>query len=280
MRTADNVLSMRISEGAAGYGIYVMLLELLRDSETRSLVANPKNLAFAINESDVSLVERIVNDYGLFEVAPDGAFRSPWLEQQMQEYDSKKEAAREAGRRGAAKRYGHPVEKEQQPHSDPMGGAKGSLKAPDSNKTNTIISDKQNKPNPKLLDLKWDAYGGEDLLSIARLIQPPIDDITRQWAAGKQKELDEQRGRGKHNLDILVEICDNYKLGDAMFTFLLRYTDLGKVGSPELVKLIAIYHKNKADKFVPKYPAEYILVKLLTENNNDTQNCLQDKDQA
>ena len=68
MRTADHVLAMRIQEGAAGYGIYVMLLELLRDSETRSLVMNPKNLAFAINEPDVSLVERVITQYGLFEV--------------------------------------------------------------------------------------------------------------------------------------------------------------------------------------------------------------------
>ena len=120
MRTADHVLAMRIQEGAAGYGIYVMLLELLRDSETRSLVNNPKNLAFAINEPDVALVERVITDYGLFEIAPDGAFRSPWLQQQLEEYDAKKEAAREAGKRGAAARYGKKYQEKKNDDSDPI----------------------------------------------------------------------------------------------------------------------------------------------------------------
>ena len=269
MRTADHVLAMRIQEGAAGYGIYVMLLELLRDSDTRSLVCNPKNLAFAINEPDVELVSRVINDYGLFEVAPDGAFRSPWLQSQLEEYDAKKEAAREAGRKGAAKRYGTKAEGQQTNTNNPIGNPCPPLSVPHSNITNNIQQNTINKPNSKLLDLSWDAYGGQDLLSIARTIQPPLDDITRQWAKGKQKELDEQRGRNKHNLDVLLEICDHYGFGDSMFTFLLRFTDLGKIGSPELVKLIKIYNTNRADKFMPKYPAEYLLVKLLAENKTD-----------
>ena len=228
MRTADHVLAMRIQEGAAGYGIYVMLLELLRDSETRSLVCNPKNLAFAINEPDVALVERVIKDYGLFEVAPDGAFRSPWLIQQLEDYDAKKAAAREAGRKGAARRYG-----------------------------------KQIPTKSKLANLEFEGYTGDDLFSLARTIQPPLDDVTRRWAEGKQKELDAQRGRNKHNLDAILEVCDHYKFGDGMFTFLLKYTNLGQVGHPGLVKLLAIYTANKKEKFTPKYPAEYLLVKLL-----------------
>ena len=121
MRTADHVLAMRIQEGAAGYGIYVMLLELLRDSETRSLVFNPRNLAFAINEPDIALVERVIQEYGLFEIAPDGAFRSPWLQQQLEEYDAKKEAAREAGKRGAAARYGKKYPVPDNDDSNPIG---------------------------------------------------------------------------------------------------------------------------------------------------------------
>lgn len=263
MRTADHVLAMRIQEGAAGYGIYVMLLELLRDSETRSLVMNPKNLAFAINEQDVALVERVITQYGLFEVAPDGAFRSPWLQQQLEEYDAKKEAAREAGRRGAARRYG----KEQSPTdtSDrvPIGTPCPPPSVPYSNITQY---NKQNEIKPtksKLANLEFEGYTGDDLFSLARTIQPPIDDITRRWAEGKQKELDAQRGRNKHNLDAIIEVCDHYKLGESMFTFLLKFTNLGQVGHAGLVKLLAIYTANKKEKFVPKYPAEYLLVKLL-----------------
>lgn len=263
MRTADHVLAMRIQEGAAGYGIYVMLLELLRDSETRSLVMNPKNLAFAINEQDVALVERVIKDYGLFEVAPDGAFRSPWLQQQLEDYDAKKEAAREAGRRGAARRYGKEQGSADSENRVPIGTPCPTLSAPYSNITNDINENKINPTKSKLLGLSWEGYSGKDLFSLARTKEPPLSDITKQWASGKQKELDRDRGRGKHNLDILLEISGHYSLGDDMFTFLLKFTNLGQVGHPGLVKLIAIYNGNKKDGFAPKYPAEYLLTKLL-----------------
>ena len=263
MRTADHVLAMRIQEGAAGYGIYVMLLELLRDSETRSLVNNPRNLAFAINEPDPAIVQRVIENYGLFEIAPDGAFRSPWLQQQLEEYDAKKEAAREAGRRGAARRYG----KEPSTADGNDRVAIGYQCPPPSVPHGNIIEyNNTNEIKPtksKLLGMSWEGYSGQDLFSLARTKEPVLSDITRQWASGKQKELDSDRGRGKHNLDCLVEISDHYSLGDGMFTFLLKYTNLGQVGRPELVKLIAIYQGNKKDGFMPKYPAEYLLTKLL-----------------
>ena len=263
MRTADHVLAMRIQEGAAGYGIYVMLLELLRDSETRSLVCNPKNLAFAINEPDIALVERVIKDYGLFEVAPDGAFRSPWLIQQLEDYDAKKAAAREAGRKGAARRYGKQIEPTDTSDRVPIGTPCPPPSVPYSNITNNINENKIKPTKSKLANLEFEGYTGDDLFSLARTIQPPIDDITRRWAEGKQKELDAQRGRNKHNLDAILEVCDHYKFGDGMFTFLLKYTNLGQVGHPGLVKLLAIYTANKKEKFTPKYPAEYLLVKLL-----------------
>ena len=256
---------MRIQEGAAGYGIYVMLLELLRDSETRSLVMNPKNLAFAINEPDIALVERVITQYGLFEVAPDGAFRSPWLQQQLEEYDAKKEAAREAGRRGAARRYGKEPSSANSDDRVAIGTLCPPPSAPHSNITKYNITNETKPTKSKLLSLSWEGYSGNDLFSLARTKEPALSEITRQWAAGKQKELDRDRGLGKHNLDILLEISDHYSLGDDMFTFLLKYTNLGQVGRPELVKLIAIYNGNKKDAFTPKYPAEYILTKLLEQ---------------
>lgn len=265
MRTADHVLAMRIQEGAAGYGIYVMLLELLRDSETRSLVMNPKNLAFAINEPDIDMVERVITQYGLFEVTPDGAFRSPWLQQQLEEYDAKKEAAREAGRRGAARRYGRVPGTGAEKDSDPIGTP---CPPPSSPHSNIRVYNNTNEIKPtksKLLGMSWEGYSGDDLFSLARTKESPLSDITKQWASGKQKELDRDKGLGKHNLDILLEISGHYSLGDEMFTFLLKYTNLGQVGRPELVKLIAIYNGNKKDGFTPKYPAEYLLTKLLEQ---------------
>jgi len=263
MRTADHVLAMRIEEGAAGYGIYVMLLELLRDSESRSLVLNPRNLAFAINEPDSALVERVIRQYALFDVRDDNTFTSPWLEAQMEEYDAKKKAASEAGRRGAAKRYGQDVGQKPTTNSDPIGtpcppplGAHGNI-------TNIIIPDKPNQSKSKLLGLSYEGLTGEDLFNIARKDNGPVSSITRQWQQGKQKELDEQRGMFKHNLDAILNVCDYFNLGDSCYSFLLRYTDLGKVGAAHMVNLMALFNRAKEEKFKPRFPAEYVIVKLL-----------------
>lgn len=263
MRTADQVLAMRIQEGSAGYGIYVMLLELLRDSETRSLVCNPKNLAFAINEPDIPLVERVIKDYGLFEIAPDGAFRSPWLNQQLEEYDAKKAAAQEAGRRGAAKRYGKVLEDDKGGHSDPIDTPCPTPSTPYSNKTNNTEENKIKSTKSKLLDLTWGNMTGVDLFNLARQTSTEIDDITRQWLSGKQKELDAGRGRGKHNTEALLEVCDHFNLQNEMLVWLIKFTNYGEVGSRPMVKLMEVYHAAKDSKFKPKYPSEYLLVKLL-----------------
>lgn len=265
MRTADHVLAMRIQEGAAGYGIYVMLLELLRDSETRSLVNNPRNLAFAINEPDPALVQRVIENYGLFEIAPDGAFRSPWLQQQLEEYDAKKAAAAEAGRRGAAKRYGRTTYDEKAPDSDPIGTLCPPPSVPHSNITQYNNTNDIKQTKSKLLGMSWGDMTGQDLFNLARQSSTEIDDITRQWLHGTQEDLDATRGHGKHNLEGLLEFCDYFHLQNEMLVWLIKYTNYFEVGTRQTRQIVALQKKCQDEKFVPKYPAEYILVKLLEQ---------------
>ena len=263
MRTSNHVLSMRIREGAAGYGIYVMLLELLRDSETRTLVVNPANLAFAINEPDIPLVERVIREYGLFDLAPDGTFSSPWLNGQLEEYDAKKAAAAEAGRRGAAKRYGKQLPADGADNSNPIGTLCPPLSPPHSNITNNRVPDKTNRSRSKLLGLTWGDMTGEDLYDLARGPQAEIDEITLQWATGKQKELDADRGAGKHNLGAVLDVARYFHLGQEVYIWLLKFTNLGEIGRPPLMKLLRIMREAQETKFRPQYPSEYVIVKCL-----------------
>lgn len=263
MRTADHVLAMRIREGSAGYGIYIMLLELLRDSNDRKLVNNPANLAFAINEPDVELVRRVLSEYDLFSLDESGRVSSPWLDSQLGEYDAKKQAAVEAGRRGAAKRYGKQLENEQEGNRVPIATLNPPLSAPHSNIINNMKPNESNQSKSKLLGMSWGDMSGEDLFNLARAARTEIDDITRQWLQGKQEELESRSGRDKYNLGALLEICDHFHLANEMLVFLIKYTNFGQVGRQPLVKLLRIYNEAKATKFMPKYPAEYVLVKLL-----------------
>ena len=263
MRTADQVLSMRIQEGSAGYGVYVMLLELLRDAENRRLVFNPKHLAFAMNEPDVDLVQRVVQDYALFTMDDDGKFSSPWLEQQMNEYDAKKAAAVAAGKRGAARRYGKSYQVEAEEDRVPMGGAMATQSVPDSNITQHNKTNEINSTKSKLLGMKWRDWDGEHLFQLARKKEPLIDEMSRKVVEDRQRELEAKRGQDVHNLRAVLDVCDYFKVGVGMFAFLAQYTNYGRIGSPELMRLLALEKECRQTKFTPKYPAEYILVKML-----------------
>lgn len=265
MRTADHVLAMRIEEGAAGYGIYVMLLELLRDSESRSLVLNPKNLAFAINEPDLGLVERIITKYSLFDVKDDNTFTSPWLEQQMQEYDEKKKAASEAGKRGAAKRYGQVVGQKPATDSDPIATPCPPPSLPYGNIINNIQRYKDNESKSKLLNMQFGAMGGLELFNLARQSGTPLDEVTRDWAKSEQTRRNNEEGEGTFSMDMLLDAVDMFKLNNEQFLFLCQFTDYGRWSLPQSAKLRNIISNVRQTNFSPKYPQEYLLVKLIEQ---------------
>lgn len=272
----DQVLAMRMAEGSAGYGVYMMLLELLRDAPERSLVLNPAHLAFAMNEPDTGMVGRVVQDYGLFSLSDNGKFSSPWLEAAMDEYDQKKQAAREAGRRGAAKRYGKTPEPspdmtkdedpEQRPYGDPIGGGMGSVETPHANitKPNNI---KQNITNQiqsksKLLSLSWGRWSGEELYLIGRqkgTVLSPIDreEVAVRMAAEMTKEVQE------FNPELVFDIAQAMKFSHEQYEVLLDVLDGGRIGTPRIVEAIRIYNAWNRKEFRANFPFEHIICKLL-----------------
>lgn len=268
MRTADQVLSMRIQEGSAGYGVYVMLLELLRDAENRRLVFNPRHLAFAMNEPDVELVRRVVQDYGLFNLDDQERITSPWLEAQMAEYDAKKAAAVAAGKRGAARRYGKVADESSGEDRVPMGGAMATQSVPDSNITQHNKPNEINPTKSKLLGMTWRDMTGEDLFSLARKKEPLIDDMSRKVIAERQKEFDAKYGHDRYNFMAIVDDCDYFSVGVSMFAWLVKYTNNARLGTPEMNRLGKLVYDCRNAKFVPKYGADYLLTKLLEQEQN------------
>lgn len=240
-----------------------MLLELLRDAKDRRLVMNPANLAFAINEPDTGLVSRVIQDYGLFEASPDGTFSSTWLEAQLKEYDDKKAAAVEAGRRGAAKRYGKQVPAEGANDREPIGTLCPPLQGAHSNITQYNKPNDINSTKSKLLGLSWGDMSGEDLFKLARGARTDIDDITRQWCKGKQEEITRASGADKHNIGAVLDVADFFGLSQEVFVWLLKYTNMGEIGRPPLMRLLKIQRECQETKFKPHYAAEYVICKLL-----------------
>lgn len=265
MRTSDHVLSMRIQEGAAGYGVYMMLLELLRDAEGRAVVYNPQHLAFAINEPDASLVERIATKYGLFTIDKAKCMRSPWLDAQMAEYDAKKAAAVEAGRRGAAKRYGKKPEAAPE-NGNPMGGAMGSLKVPNSNKPNpNIINSTEINPTTsksRLLGLSWGKWSGEELFLIARQRGTIFSPLDREEAAIRASQ-EAMKPEPEFNHDLPVQLADAMGLTHEQYEVVADIIGHSKIGTPRLREAVRILNAWTDKSFRAKYPFEHLICSLL-----------------
>ena len=267
---------MRMVEGSAGYGVYMMLLELLRGAPGRSLVLNPAHLAFAMNEPDSDMVGRVIQDYGLFSLGENNKFSSPWLEAAMDEYDQKKQAAREAGRRGAAKRYGKtpdPVpamtkdeDPEQRPYGDPIGGGMGSVETPHANitprnKTKQNITN-QIQSKSKLLSLSWGRWSGEELYLIGRqkgTYLSPLDreEVAVRMAAEMAKEVQE------YNPELVFDIAQAMKFSHEQYEVLLDVLDGGRIGTPRIVEAIRIYNAWNRKEFRANFPFEHLICKLL-----------------
>lgn len=272
LRTMDNVLAMRISEGAAGYGVYMMILELLRDAENHQLKNNPAHIAFAINEPDKDMVGRVINDYALFEVTDSGTFGSSWLQSAMDAYNAVKNAAVEAGKRGAAKRWGKNQQNQEprqtaenvtiDPNSPHMGGGNSNQSNPNTNIS--IIGNKQDKSTTsksKLLGLSWGVLGGEDLFRISREDSPMVDDAVVASM--------EQISDSSHNLGCVARCCKAMHVSQSVMDFIVDWSENGRVGSQNLMRVIKLSKYLEKGDFRPKYPNDYVLTRLLSNDPID-----------
>lgn len=105
LRLSNGCVSLLIEEGAAGYGTYVMMLEVLRDATNYRYSSDPKVWAYVLHSTDIALVERVIRNYDLFKIDENGLLFSPWLCGQLGDYDEIKKKRAEAGRKGALSRW-------------------------------------------------------------------------------------------------------------------------------------------------------------------------------
>lgn len=268
MRNDDAVLSMRMEEGSAGYGVYCMLLELMRDSEALRLVPNPTRLSFALNEPDHELIRRVLCDYALFELQPDGTVSSPFLDASMAAYTEQRNAAREAGKRGAQKRWGKkttdndsqpseevpPTNSEIAPNTPPHIGSITNTNIP----TQSTVSNEENKTKPsKLLSLSYGDWTGERLVTLCKESK---EEVPEDLVVALKREKNPARNRG-----LVAEWCRNLHLTMPVCNFILAYTHDALVGSSELKKFIRLYKYITEGDFKPKHPNEYVISRLLSD---------------
>lgn len=256
----DAVLKMRMQEGSSGYGIYIMLLELLRDSEDLRTAYEPSVLAWALHESDIERLTRVCENYDLFQISDTRELTCPWLNDIMNESLERKQKLSAAGKKSQALRKAALNEVETT-FNNRGGGA--SSEVSNLSQQTTLYNNTTEKPN-KILDFA-DLVKGERVYS-----EESIKAIGRSKAM--LFGIDDEALRGlsdsKHNLCAVGNVARHFKLNVDQFTALKIATDDARIGSPELIALLGAYNNCKETDFAPKYPYEYLMSRIVTAHNN------------
>lgn len=82
-RNSAKIIKLRLAHGAAGYGVYFMLLERLRDTPDYHAEIDYEVLAYDLRETP-ELIRSVIEDFGLFIITDDGKeFHSPTMTARM-----------------------------------------------------------------------------------------------------------------------------------------------------------------------------------------------------
>jgi len=102
----EKILLLRAKHGAAGYGVYFMILEQLFRSENYQFPADYKALSIALGEKK-NLIRSVVENFGLFQFTENGDyFFSQGFRARMEIKDSATKLKSDAGKKGMEKRWG------------------------------------------------------------------------------------------------------------------------------------------------------------------------------
>ena len=238
------VTPLLIEEGHPGYGIYWLVMELLRDCPGYRIGNNEKSIAWSIHCNDVDLVCRVLHNYGLFDVDDDGLLFSPWLCQQMEAYDERKKKLQEAGRRGAAKRFAPAASDDGQAIASPSVGD-GEAIAYNVTKRNITQHD-ITQPTQAI---------AEDWREICRNQGAAIDPVELEEVAKSQVP--------GHARGYIMQVCLQYGMGKNVFSALCELTNDADVSQPTYKKFVTIVKRIQAEKYRPEYPANFFFSKIL-----------------
>ena len=229
------IIPMLIQEGFAGYGIYWAVLEILRDAPGYKYSSDPKVWSYLLHAQDIDQVSRVLKNYGLFDQDENGLLFSPWLVEQLGNYDEQKKKLQEAGRKGAARRWAALHKEDGQAIANP---SKEDGQAIAYNITQSNIS-QSNLTQP---------YGGSgqvvdnEYIEILGKTQPP-----------------------GHAPAFVAQVCLHYGMKVETCDLICEHTNNAEVTNPLYLKFCAIVKRIQQEKWVPKHPDQFFIKKVFGE---------------
>lgn len=255
MRNQDEVLDLLMSEGPSGYGVFIMVCEFLRECEGYKTRDDAKRLSFALRIGDVSLVDRVLHNYGLFEASDDGTIECPIFTASMAGYDKK----REANKAAAAARW---AKREQQGNADANAMRmhepthKDAVQPHGEGSPNSIVmNSSKGVHTPNSTETACD-FGG-----VVRVERSVLKDIERQPCTGASRVVLESlytrvNGRWLH------DVAAFFKLNDLQVQLLWQISGKGNMKLQNTKDILASLAAARSMKDPVKYPMSYILSKI------------------
>ena len=105
-RNDEKLVCLRMKHGAAGYGVYFMILERMRDEKNYKCARDYNMIAFDLRV-DAGLVKSVVENFGLFQFEEENGqklFYSKSFLDRMEKRDNVSRVRAEAGKKGGASR--------------------------------------------------------------------------------------------------------------------------------------------------------------------------------
>ena len=231
-RVSSELLSLLMHEGAAGYGVYWMLLEMLRDAPCYKIEYSREVLAYTLHLPEVELLGRVCERYNLFVISNDGFLSCPWLNGAMGEYDERKAKLREAGRRGAAHRWGGASEETSKPiatlskkDADPLA--------------HDVIPFKVTQDDFTLPTQGEGRVVSEDYVNMLRETQ----------VSG-------------HAPAYVASICLHYGMKESTCEYICEHSENASLTNPYYQRFAAIVRRIQAEKWRPEHPDGFFLKKV------------------
>lgn len=266
----DNVLRMRMQEGAAGYGIYVMILECLRSTDDYRIKSDTAVIGWQIHEQDLALVERVITQYELFDLSKDGYLSSPWLNACMADHEAKRAKLSAAGRKSAAVK----AQKINQVATTLPGGGQPSTNDVGNltQHTTTHLNNHTDNNSPSMPQIGdgVERYFSADMISKIGRDKSGTADVDKCRLA-LTKDAD-------HNPEIIISRIVEYRLSYNQVMALYNITEGCLVGGARTVALLAAFRHCRETQFKPMYAYEYLISRI--KDAQDIQLKIQSSDKS
>ena len=237
-RNSDKLIRLRMRHKAAGYGVFFMILERLREEPNYMSVKDYNMIAFDLRE-DASLIKSVIEDFGLFVFTEDGKyFYSESFKQRMGFKDEKSRKRSEAGKLGMAKRWGN-----NNVITNPQSNDNNVI-----TKTDEIMTRKEKERKEKEIPplSPTGGSGGGSFFNLSRNDPPPSDGV-------------------KRNYEALTRELSNFKLSPDEFNTICELSNYGEIGNP-VWKLLQRIRDSREGKYKIDHPGRFLISRL---KNND-----------